>query len=339
MKLQVQLFLAVCVLIAAVAPPAFGQSALEGKVVIDGSSTVYPISEAIANDFRKSFPKVNVTVAISGTGGGFKRFTKGETDISDASRPIKAAEFEQCKQNGIHFVELPVAYDGLSIVVNKQNDWVDKLTVEDLQNIFLEKHAAKTWKQVNSSWPDTKIDLYAPGTDSGTFDYFKEVVSGKSGDAIRADMSVSEDDNVLVTGVAAQKGAIGFFGCAYYFENEDKLRAVPIVNDEGKAVSPAPEAIESGEYNPFARPLFIYVNIKKARRPELKKFVQYYLENAPKAAERVGYVALPAAVYKAADAHFKNRYIGTHFLTEDGEKKRGALPSLYKSDNRVTTVN
>lgn len=313
-------------------------SELEGAIEIDGSSTVYPISEAVANAFQKDFPNVNVTVAISGTGGGFKRFTKGETDISDASRPIKDKEFQQCKENSIRFIEVPVAYDGLSVVINPANDWVDQLSVEDLQRIFLEADDQPTmWSDVRDGWPEEPLTIYAPGTDSGTFDYFKEVVVGKDeSKSMRSDMSVSEDDNVLVTGVAGQKGGIGFFGCAYYFENSDKLKAVPIVNDAGDAVSPSPETIESGEYNPLSRPLFIYVSAKALSRPEMKKFVEFYLDNAPDMAARVGYVALPSDIYDAARERIKNRSTGTHFLTAEGEKRSGSVVEVYKAENLLS---
>lgn len=308
---------------------------LTGDVEIDGSSTVYPISEAAADEFRKEYPNVNVTVAVSGTGGGFKRFSKGETDISDASRPIKLAEFEQCQSKKVEFIELPVAYDGLTIVVNTKNDWVDQLTVAQLQKIFLEKGAAKTWSDVEPSWPTEPIKIYAPGADSGTFDYFKEVVADDDG-AMRSDMSVSEDDNVLVTGVANEKHAIGFFGAAYYFENKGKLKAVAIINPKTEtAVLPSDTTIEDGSYAPFSRPLFIYVNVNSIKRPEIKKFVGFYLENAGELSKSAGYVALPKTVYADAQKHFEDRMAGTHYLTPDGEKRFGALPELYKADNLV----
>jgi phosphate transport system substrate-binding protein len=197
-------------------------SALRGKVVVDGSSTVYPVTEAAAAAFRQDYPGVDVTVAISGTGGGFKRFVKGETNISDASRPITPKEFQAAKEYGVQFIELPVALDGLSVVVNPQNDWVDKLTVEHLQAIYLEDGSARKWRDLNPDWPDQTIKVYSPGTDLGTFDYFKEVVVPKD-KGFRPDMSTSEDDNVLVTGVAGDRYAVGYFGASYYFENKSKL--------------------------------------------------------------------------------------------------------------------
>ena len=306
---------------------------LAGSVEIDGSSTVFPISEAAADLFRKSYPEVKVTVGVSGTGGGFKRFSKGETDISDASRPIKHAEFEQCQAARVEFVELPVAYDGLTIVVNPANDWVEELSVDQLKEIFGGESMAAKWSDVQPEWPDTEIKIYAPGADSGTFDYFKEVVAGKEG-SLRSDMSVSEDDNVLVTGVAGEKAAIGFFGAAYYFENSAKLKAVKITNpNTGSGVLPSADSIESGEYAPFSRPLFIYVNSASLKRPEMKRFVEFYLEKAASLSETAGYVALPVEVYDIAKQHLGDRLVGTHYLTGDGEKRSGALPEVYKSEN------
>jgi len=300
---------------------------LKGAVKIDGSSTVYPITEAVAEEFGAEHRRVRVTVGISGTGGGFKRFTIGETHISDASRPIKKKELDKAVENGVEFIEIPVAYDGLTIVVNKENDFVDSLTVDELKKIFLDGSKVETWQDVRPEWPAVAVKLYAPGTDSGTFDYFKEVVAGKKG-SIRADMSVSEDDNVLVRGVAGTKGAIGFFGCAYYFENTDKLRAVPI--DAGKgAVLPDKDTIESGEYAPFSRPLFIYVNAEAADRPEVNAFVEFYLENGPELAEEVGYVSLPSEIIALTQSNYRARKTGTQFLDESGEKIHGPLTEVY----------
>lgn len=303
---------------------------LSGKVELDGSSTVYPISEGIAEGFEKDNPGIKVTVAQSGTGGGFKRFTKGETDISAASRPITAEEQKACEENNIEYIELPIAYDGLTVVVNKENDFVEQLTVDDLKKIYLAESAAKTWKDVNSEWPDLAIKVFSPGTDSGTFDYFHEVLDKKKD--MRGDMSTSEDDNQLVTGVAGEKGAIGFFGASYYFTNKDKLKAVAIVN-QGKAVLPTPETIESGEYAPFSRPLFIYVNLASAKRPEVKKFVAYYLKNAADMASKVQYVALPEEIGKRGLEHFENRLSGSHYLDEEGNKRSGSLDKVYVKEN------
>ena len=304
------------------------QGNLRGKIAVDGSSTVYPITEAVAEEFGKLNRNVRVTVGISGTGGGFKRFVIGETDLSDASRQIKAKEYKPAIENGVDFIELPVAYDGLSIVVNKQNTWAKQLTVEHLKKIFLESGMAKSWNEVDSTFPNVPIKIYAPGTDSGTFDYFKEVVAGKTG-SIRPDMSVSEDDNVLVRGVTGDKGAIGFFGSAYYFENKDKLNAVAIVNGAGKAVLPTPTTIENGTYEPFSRLLFIYVSTKSAKRPEVDAFVKYYFEKGPEMAAEVGYVALPADIRAAVKNRYLNKVTGSAYYHDDLTPKEGSLKELY----------
>ncbi|MDX2115908.1 MAG: PstS family phosphate ABC transporter substrate-binding protein [Planctomycetota bacterium] len=322
--------LAIAVVSLAQTAPARAQSpaSLSGVVKIDGSSTVYPITEAIAEEFKKVAPQVNVTVGISGTGGGFKRFLAGETDISDASRPIKKEEFDRSVSGKIEFIELPVAFDGLSIVVHPQNDWVDQLTLDEIRRLFTDGSTVKKWNDIRPNWPDRPIKIFSPGTDSGTFDYFREVVVGNSG-AIRGDMSVSEDDNVLVKGVAGDRDAIGFFGCAFYFENRDKLKVVPV--DAGKGpIEPTHETIENGSYAPFSRPLFIYVNRRAAERPEVKAFVSFYLQNAGRMAESVGYVKLPNAIYSRAGRNFTSRITGTQFLDEHGEHKLGSLSELYK---------
>ncbi len=319
---------------------AQGLRDLQGKIVVDGSSTVAPITIQADSSFRDLCPNVTVPVGVSGTGGGFKRFTKGETDISDASRPIKFAEFQICRDNGVQFIELPVAYDGLTIAVGKNNRFIEQLTIDQLKKIFRADKKdesfrnAKTWQEVDSSWPATPIKIFAPGTDSGTFDYFKEVVVGKDDAGIRDDMSVSEDDNQLVQGIANTDGAIGFFGASYYFANKDKLKAIKIVNPKsGEAVEVTAENIESGKYAPFSRPLFIYVNAKSARRPEVKVFVDHYLDKAPELAEAVKYVGLPDEIYDTAKQHFKRRQAGTHFWNEDGSKKEGSLKELYSKEN------
>lgn len=305
-------------------------SRMRGAVRIDGSSTVYPITEAVAEAFGEEAPRVRVTVGISGTGGGFKRFTVGETDISDASRPIKDKENKAAKQNGVEYIEIPVAYDGLTIVVNKENYWAKEFTVDDLKKIFLDGQNTKSWSDIRSEWPNIPMKIFSPGTDSGTFDYFKEVVAGKTG-SIRSDMSVSEDDNVLVRGVMGEPGAIGFFGCAYYFENKERLKAVPVVNPSTKkAILPSSKTIESGDYAPFSRPLFIYVsnNSLSDKRPEVEAFVKFYLDNAAELAEEVGYVRLPKSVYDAARSNFMKRKTGTQFL-KNGEKVHGPVTTVY----------
>lgn len=273
-----------------------GAEGLSGEIRIDGSSTVFPITEAVAEEFIAENPDVKIPVGISGTGGGFEKFIAQETDISDASRPIKEKEAEAAKAAGVEYIELKVAFDGLSILVNPQNTWVDYLTVEELNMIWNPDSTVKTWKDVRGEWPEEAIKLYAPGTDSGTFDYFTEEINGKTG-AIRSDFTGSEDDNVLVQGIAGDKNALGFFGYAYYEENQDKLKIVPI--DSGKGpVTPTFETIKDGTYSPLSRPLFIYVNKASLEKPEVKRFVEYYLEIAKDIVQEVGYVALPDEEYE-----------------------------------------
>ena len=329
-KITISVFIGLAAL-APLAPEASAQDVrkLRGSIRIDGSSTVYPLTEAVAETFKKASPNVQVTVGVSGTGGGFKRFAANETDISDASRPIKGSESTLCEEAGVEYIEIPVAYDGLTIVLNPANDWVKDITVEDLKRIYLTDDPAKTWKDVRPEWPDVPLAIFAPGTDSGTFDYFKEVVAGKKG-TIRGDMSVSEQDNILVRGVAGDRGAIGFFGLAYYLANKDKVRAVPVINKSGTPVMPEKASIENGSYNPFSRPLFIYVNARSARKPHVRAFVEYFLDNATEAAEVVGYVGLPAEMYDRARKAFKSRRTGSQFLTKEGEPRHGALPDLYR---------
>lgn len=339
MKKTVRRLAVVAICFLVISATLFAQNtSLRGSIEIDGSSTVYPISEAAASGFTKSYPNVKVNVGVSGTGGGFKRFTKGETDISDASRPIKDSEFEACRQAGVTFYELPVAYDGLTLVIHKENDWVDYLTLDEIKKIFTTEGKAKTWSQIRSGWPEKEIKIFAPGTDSGTFDYFKEVVVGKSNTSLRADMSTSEDDNVLVTGVSGSPNAIGFFGVAYYEENKDKLKSVAVLNPKtGKKVYPDSATIEDGSYAPFSRPLFIYINAKSFRRAEVRQFVAYYLQNAPKMAETTGYVALPPSIYREGmmRCRAQAKGVGTHYLTETLEKRSGAVTEVYRLDNLV----
>ena len=282
-------FAAAAAIASVAAPLATAQS-----IAVSGSSTVYPISSAVAEAFSGD-TGTNVKVESVGTGGGFKAFAKGETDISNASRSIKFSEHEALVAAGIDYVEIPVAYDGLTIVTNKANNWATKLTVDQLRTIFTEG-GANTWNEVDPSFPNVPIKIYAPGEASGTYDYFKEVVSGKNDKygALRSDMSKSEDDNVLVNGVAGESGAIGFFGVAYYEENEDKLNAVEIENANGDYIAPLASTIEDGTYNPFSRPLFIYVSTKSLERPEVASFIEFYLDEGPELAEEVGYVQLPS---------------------------------------------
>jgi phosphate transport system substrate-binding protein len=310
-----------------------GSENLRGKITIDGSSTVYPITEAAAASFKKDYPNVSITVGVSGTGGGFKRFVKGETDISDASRPVKPKEFKMLKEAGIEFIEIPVALDGLSVVINPKNTWVEYLSVEQLKEIYLETGKGKKWSDLNPSWPDKTIKVYSPGTDSGTFDYFKEVIISK-GESFRPDMSVSEDDNVLVTGVSGDVYSIGYFGASYYFENKDKLKAVAIINPKtGKAVLPEPENVINGDYAPLSRPLFIYVNKKSLRRPEMRLFIDYYTKNSSNLAVQVDYVGLPKELENRIEEIVKKKASGTVFLDSSLEKREGGIMSSYKISN------
>jgi phosphate transport system substrate-binding protein len=285
-------------------------------IQIDGSSTVFPVTEAVAEDFQKAKKgAIKVTVGVSGTGGGFKKFCRGETDISDASRPILKKEMDDCAKNGIKYVELPVAFDALTVVIHPQNTWVDYLTVAELKTMWEPAAQGKitSWKQIRPSFPDAPLALFGAGADSGTFDYFTEAVNGKS-KASRGDFTASEDDNVLVQGVARNKNALGFFGLAYYVENKDKLKAVPIMEKAGgKAVSPSLDTVINGSYQPLARPIFIYVSDKALKKAEVKEFVEYYLQHGAKLSKEVGYVPLPAKAYELASANFKKGKLGTGF--------------------------
>ena len=312
-------------------------SDLSGEVTIDGSSTVQPLSTAAAEGFLKIHPQVKVPVATSGTGGGFKKFVKGELDISNASRPITTEEVAQCKTHGVEFVEVPVAYDGLTIVVNPANDWCNELTVDQIKKIYLETGAAKTWKEVNPEWPDEPLKIFSPGTDSGTFDYFREVIGGKKVN-IRPDLQTSEDDNVLVQGVEGEKGAIGYFGAAYYAGAGGKLKAVKIINPKtNKAVEATEANVISGDYYPYSRPLFIYVNLKSIDRPEVRMYVEHYLENAPAYAKKVGYFPLPEAVYTLVKTHVDESQPGTCFVTADGKAREGSFLDVFKTENLTST--
>lgn len=271
------------------------ETSLSGEVKIDGSSTVFPITEAVAEEFLGTNPDVRVPVGVSGTGGGFKKFIANEIDINDASRAIKDQEAADAKAAGVDYEAFEVAYDGLSVLVNPENTWVETLTVEELKKIWAPDSTVKTWKDVRAEWPAEAIKFYAPGTDSGTFDYFTEEINGESG-AIRQDFTASEDDNILVQGIAGDKNAIGFFGFAYYEENKDSLKLVKIDNGSG-AIAPSFETIQNGTYAPLSRPLYLYVNKASLERAEVKSFVKFYLESAGTLVPEVGYIALPAENY------------------------------------------
>ena len=285
-------------------------------VKVDGSSTVYPITEAVAEEFQKAKKNViKVTVGISGTGGGFKKFCRGEIDISDASRPISAKEMQACAEVGIKYVELPVAFDALTVVINPKNTWIKEFKVEELKTMWEPGAQGKvtTWNQVNPAWPNAPLKLFGPGADSGTFDYFTDAINGKE-KASRGDFTASEDDNVLVQGVSRDVNAIGYFGMAYYVENKDKLKAVPIVNKgASKGVMPSVATVMDGTYQPLARPIFIYVSDKSMNKPEVKEFVEFYLKHAPKLVKEAGYVPLSERHYSQASRNFASKKLGTGF--------------------------
>jgi phosphate transport system substrate-binding protein len=272
---------------------------------------------------------VRVTVGIAGTGGGFKRFGGGETDISDASRPIDPTEAELAAKNGINFIELPVAFDGLSVLVNPANDFVTSLTVAELKRIWEPASKVKRWSDVRQGWPSRDIHFYGAGTDSGTFDYFTEAINGKA-KAMRADYNASEDDNVLVQGIAGDRDSIGFFGYAYYVENKGKLKLVAVDNGSGP-VLPSPETIRDGSYKPLSRPVFIYVSVKAAQRPEVETFVNFYLDNANTLVADVGYVPLPKPIYDLASKRFGARKTGSVFANK-GAQVGVTLDSLLQAE-------
>jgi len=307
--------LSISTLVAATFTAPTSALAAEKIIKIDGSSTVYPITEAVAEEFQIQ-KKTKVTVGISGTGGGFKKFCRGETDIQNASRPILQKEIDICKEAGIQFIELPIAYDGLTVVVNKSNDFVKSLSVEELKKMWepAAQDKVKTWNQINPAFPATPLKLFGAGSDSGTFDYFTEAIVGKAKSS-RGDYTASEDDNVVVQGVAGDKGSLGYFGFAYFEENQDKLKAVPIVAKKGApAVMPSFESVKNGTYQPLARPIFIYVNATAAAfKPEVKAFIDFYLANAPTLVKEVKYIPLPANEYAAVTKHWKALKPGTGF--------------------------
>ena len=298
--------------VALAAAPVLAQQRI---VKIDGSSTVFPVTEAVAEDFQKAKKQqVKVTVGISGTGGGFKKFCRGETDISNASRPILKAEMADCAKAGVEYFELPVAFDALTVVINPKNTFIKQLTVAEMKKMWEPGAQGKVtrWNQVNPQWPDAPMKLFGPGADSGTFDYFTEAVVGKSKSS-RGDFTASEDDNVLVQGVSRDVNGLGYFGYAYYIENKDKLKAVPIVNEKGQAVEPSMEAVLRGSYSPLARPIFIYVNAKSLAKPEVKEFVEYYMKEGAKLAKEVKYVPLPDVAYTTGWQHVVKGKKGTVF--------------------------
>jgi phosphate transport system substrate-binding protein len=295
-------------------------SAHAQTVKVDGSSTVFPVTEAVAEEYQKANKGQKVTVGISGTGGGFKKFCRGETDVQNASRPITAAEMKDCKAAGVQYIELPVAFDALTVVVNKDNP-LKEISIDDLKKMW-EPGAQGTivrWNQVNPAFPDAPLMLFGAGADSGTFDYFTEAVTGKSKSS-RGDFTASEDDNVIVQGVSRNKNSLGFFGYAYYEENKDKIKGLPISWKGGKAVSPSAAHVLDGTYQPLSRPIFIYVNKNSLARPEVKAFAEYYMKHAPKLVSEVKYVPLPAKAYEYNLAALQSGRVGTKM---GGENKVG----------------
>jgi phosphate transport system substrate-binding protein len=282
-------------------------------VKIDGSSTVYPITEGIAEDFQKQ-TKIKTTVGISGTGGGFKKFCRGEIDVQNASRPILEKEMEDCKKAGIEYIELPVAFDALTVVISPKNDFVKQLTIEELKRMWepAAQGRINNWNQINPSFPNRPLKLFGAGADSGTFDYFTEAVVGKSKSS-RGDYTASEDDNVLVQGVSKEPGGIAYFGYAYYAENTNRVKSVAIVNKDGKAVVPNETNVMNGSYNPLSRPIMIYVNVKSLDRPEVSRFIEFYMKNVSAIAKEVKYVPLPNKVYENNLKIVTARRVGTIF--------------------------
>jgi phosphate transport system substrate-binding protein len=317
-------------------PAQEGGEAAPALITVDGSSTVFPIAEAVAEEFGKANPNVRTpTVGISGTGGGFQKFCRGETDISNASRPITPAEIDACKKAGIEYLELPIAYDGIAIVVNPKNSWATSVTVAELKTLWAPEAQGKIarWNQVRASWPNREIRLFGAGVDSGTYDYFTEATVGKQG-ASRGDFTSSEDDNVIVQGVASDELALGFLPLAYVEANRDKLKIVPV--EDGKAdngagpITPSSQTVRDGTYQPLSRPLFVYVSRKAADRPEVQQFVQMFFDR-PDLVKEVGYIELTPQIYELARKHFADRKTGTAFA-EGGSQVGMTLEALLAKE-------
>ncbi len=305
-----------------------------GQIVrIDGSSTVYPITEAVAEEFQKlKKGAVKVTVGVSGTGGGFRKFVRGEIDIANASRPITVKEMADAKAAGVDFIELPIAYDGLAVMVSPRNTWLISLTVFELRKIWepAAAHKITRWNQVNPAWPDAPLKLYGPGVDSGTFDYFTEAVVGKAR-ASRSDFTSSEDDNILVQGITSDRNALGYFGYAYYQENKDKLKLVAVDGGKGP-VLPAERTVMNGTYQPLSRPIFIYVAARAAARPEVREFVEFYLKKAPELVRQVKYIPLPERAYRLGQERLARGVVGSVF---GGEGRIGVtIEELLRLEER-----
>ena len=309
----------------------------DGLVRIDGSSTVFPITEAVAEEFNAVNKEVRITIGVSGTGGGFKKFIRGEIDISNASRPIKESELTMANENQVEFIELPVAYDGIAVVVNPSNTWCSRMTTKELKYLWEPEAQGNIthWNQLRSDWPNREIHLFGPGVDSGTYDYFTKAITGREG-ASRGDITSSEDDNVLVRGVSADELALGFFGYAYYAENQSQLKALAIddgedINGAG-AIKLSPETVESGTYQPLSRPIFIYIRKQAASRPEVEKFMEFYLKEASQLVSEVGYIPLPKETYELALDRFRRRVVGSIFPDGKGSQVGISLDSLLRED-------
>ena len=315
-----------------------GEYGLVGEILIDGSSTVGPISTRAKDYFKDEYPNVDIQISISGTGGGFNRFVKGEINILDASRPIERDELNACRENSVKFIEIPIAYDGLTIAIHPDNDWAETLTLDQIKKIFNSSFAAKNWRDVepnDPTWPNKEIKLYIPDKESGTFDYFEGVVAGRQ-DSIREDVTPSADDNQLIVGISRDKYAIGFFGVAYYVANKDKIKAVSVVNPKsGKPELPTAETIKEGRYAPFSRPLMIYVASDKAGAIHIKRFVEFYIKEGAKIASESKYVGLPEETYETALQHFRGKVTGTHFLNKDGDHRTGSIHEIYTKENAI----
>jgi len=304
-------------------------------IAVDGSSTVFPVTEAVAEEFQKAYPGARVTVGSSGTGGGFQKFCRNETDISDASRPIKATEIEACRSAGIEFIELPVAYDGIAVVVNPRNTWVTSMTVEELRKLWEPAAQGRItrWNQIRPGWPDREIHLFGAGVDSGTFDYFTEAIVGKEAQS-RGDYTSSEDDNVIVQGVSSDEVALGYFGYAYYEQNKDKLKLVAI--DDGDAtngdgpIAPSPETVAEGTYRPLSRPIFIYPKVRALERPEVLDFVVFYLSKGAPLVREVGYIPLTERELELARGRFSSRKTGTMYTGTDSHSETTLEQRLAK---------
>lgn len=312
---------------------SMAQEGLKNQFGIDGATTVTPLSLEATDRYMEDHRNFEIAVEISGAQGGFKKFVNGEVAIWGSCSPISQDQLNQCREKGIRFIELPVAKNALVVVVDKRNEFTTQLSTQQLREIFAEDGGARNWIDVQDDWPAIEIDLFVPGTDSSNYQYFDELVM-EADDRLRLDVNPPEDDGQMAGPFMGSETGIGFLGAAYYFENTDKLRAVPIVNGDGDAVAPNAETIQSGEY-PFSRPLFIYVNEEAAKNPEFAAFVEFYLKNASDIAEDVGYVSLPEKIRQRTLAHFKRRLTGTHFLNSEGVRRSGSLEAIYDGESLI----